>query len=515
MSKKRIKLGLIATAVIAIVYLFVAHDAAEKFGRFFTIMGNIAHNLQHPEAHNSVDDISDEELRDINISKIADEMISSIEKKKRKIEALKPAAAHYEAARAEEVPEHRKTRSTVAEPVKLENLPAKFKPLKTYLHEPFRMGACQICHTTDATKPGALVKKDIQNICYECHKTRYTKEFDHKPVQQGLCMECHDPHQSDTKSLLKADSVNALCLNCHTKSGTHKGKAKEKFVSMAGRFKHKPAEKSCLECHDPHTASYKGLLKNEGNMKLCLDCHSDLKGHKDMKAWIAGVAYQHGPIVEGKNRCLECHDPHSTQHKGILKKDQVGLCLGCHDKSVTSGEDGGKLMNIAQHLKENPNWHKPIRDVAKEGGCAACHEPHGSNNFSILRKSFTKNFYDNVDNKDFFCFECHDQEKVSQADIAPSMEDITAFRDGRVNLHHLHVNDRKGRSCRACHDEHASKYPHLIRDYTDFNGVKFPLRYVTTENGGSCAPACHKKFEYDRISPKSRVGQKASGEALQ
>ena len=71
-----------------------------------------------------------------------------------------------------------------------------------------------------------------------------------------------------------------------------------------------------------------------------------------------------------------------------------------------------------------------------------------------------------------------------------------------MNLHYLHVNDRKGRSCRACHDEHASKYKHLIRDYTDFNGIKFPLRFIDAKNGGSCAPACHKKFEYDRVDPK-------------
>ncbi len=513
MNRSRIKLIVWSVILLIGTYLFIQYDVAQKFGRFVTIMGNIAHNLQQPEHEYSDIDITDEELREINISKISNEMQSSIEKERLKKAALRPKEAVYEAYRDEEMPEHTKTRVKAVERMKLEDLPKKFLPLKKQLHEPFKMGACQICHIVDPSKPGALIKKDIQNICYQCHKTRYTKEFDHKPVVEGKCMACHDPHQSNTKKLLKADSVNNLCLNCHTKTGTHKDKAKKKFVSMAGSFKHKPAEESCLECHDPHTASYKGLLKNEGTMDLCLDCHADLKDHKDMKKWINEVKYKHGAVSNSKNKCLECHDPHSTSHKGILKRNQVSMCLSCHDKSVKSDEDGGMLLNIGQHLKENPNWHKPIKNVKKEGGCAACHDPHGSDNFSILRKPFTKNFYDNVDNKDFFCFECHDQEKVSQRFILPREEDITSFRDGEVNLHYLHVNDRKGRSCRACHDEHASKYSHLIRDYTDFNGVKFPLRYIETNNGGSCAPACHKKFEYDRIDPKSKVGKEALREA--
>ena len=498
---------------LVIAYLFIEFSIPQKFGRFITIMGNIVHNVQLPDDYGAYD-ISEDELNEINISKIAGEMKSSIDKEREAREALKPKEAIHEAARDEEVPTHTKTRVKAAKPMKLEDLPAKFKPLKQHLHEPFKMGACQICHIADASKPGALIKPDIANICYECHKTRYTKEFDHEPVNEGRCMDCHDPHQSDTPKLLKAPTVNALCLNCHDKSGTHKAKAKKKLISMQGAVKHKPAEKNCMECHDPHTASYKGLLKNDGTMNLCLDCHADLEGHKDMKAWVENARYKHGAVSNSKNKCLECHDPHATQHKGILKKDQVSMCLSCHNKSVKADEDGGMLLNIAQHLKENPNWHAPIKNVKKKGGCNACHEPHGSDNFSILRKSFTKNFYDNVDNEDFFCFECHDQEKVSKQYIMPYEEDITSFRDGRLNLHYLHVNDRKGRSCRACHDEHASKYSHLIRDYTDFTGVKFPLRFIETDNGGSCAPACHKKFEYDRSNPKSKVGIKALNDAL-
>jgi predicted CXXCH cytochrome family protein len=157
------------------------------------------------------------------------------------------------------------------------------------------------------------------------------------------------------------------------------------------------------------------------------------------------------------------------------------------------------MLNIKEHLDNNPNWHKPIKDAKKEGGCVACHNPHGSNHFSMLKKSYSKKFYDELNPKEFICYKCHKPRKIKTKYTTK----YTNFRDGNRNLHFVHAGDKKGRACRACHDEHASKYPHLIRDYTDFNGVKFPLRYVSTKNGGSCQPACHKRFEYDRKNPKS------------
>ena len=499
MNKNIIQTVFLILLVVSGIYFYQAYNVGEKLDRFVAIMGNIAHSLQNAKHAYEIDiNISDEELSEINITKISKEMKSSIDKKKEQLPVVPrvaPVAIAADEIREEEHPIHNKARAVKAKLVRLEDLPAKFKPLKKYLHEPFKMGACQICHVANTKKPGDLIRKNIHEICYECHKTRYTKKYDHKPVKEGKCMDCHDPHQSDTKKLLKADSINNLCLKCHDKKSTFKDRARKQFVNMKLPVKHKPiVKKSCLECHDAHTADHKMLLNLDAKMDLCLDCHDDIKDK------IHDSKFKHGGVNNSKKRCLECHNPHATKHKKLLKKDQISMCLTCHDKEVKSDEDGGMLMNMKKHLKENPKWHGPIKDVAKEGGCVACHDPHGSNNFSLLRKSFTKNFYDNFENKEFFCFKCHEQKKVLEQ--YTTNDKITKFRDGDVNLHYLHVNDRKGRSCRACHDEHASKYNHLIRDYTDFNGIKFPLRFIDAEDGGSCAPACHKKFEYDRIDPK-------------
>lgn len=501
--KKNISKSLGALVLLAIfAYLFQTYSVGEKFGRLVVVVGNIAEAMKNAKhAYEDVNiTISDEELREINISKISKEIKSSIDKKKELSTPKKPKAPAQIKAdeiRDEEKPQHNKARAREAKIVKLEDLPDKFKPLKAYLHEPFKMGACEICHDSNSKKPGALVQKEIADVCYECHKTRYTKEFDHLPAKEGRCTDCHDPHQSNIRMLLKAESTNDLCMKCHDKKSTFAAKAKKLFVDMNLETKHKPiVKKSCLECHDAHTAEYKSLLHMDAKMDLCLDCHDDISDKT------AHSKFKHGGVNTSKKRCLECHNPHATKEKMLLNREPVAVCLSCHDKEVKSDEDGGMLMNMKKHLDENPNWHKPIKDVKKEGGCSACHDPHGSDNFSILRKSFTKNFYADLENKDFFCFECHSEKKITKQFITPQEHNITAFRDGEVNLHHLHVNDRKGRSCRACHDEHASKYSHLIRDYTDFNGIKFPLRFIETPEGGSCAPACHKEFVYDRVNPK-------------
>ncbi len=521
---KNIKLIILTLIIVFSVIFFIKYDVGTKFGKFVVIMGNIMTNLQkdpHSYYTEGIDlDVSEEELRDINITKIAEDFKTGqrekieglLEKVKEleiklasknkldselaKLQEEQEVIAMQEHATEEKMLHHSKIDAKVTELVKLEDLPQKFKPLKKYLHEPFKKGACLICHDGNSAEPGKLVtKKNIVALCYKCHPRKDKQQYKHKPVEDGKCFKCHDPHQSNTKVLLKGKSVNNLCLKCHDKNKSVKDM--KKTINLNKKYIHKPVEKNCLECHEHHNSKYKKLLKSkDGNLGLCMKCHNKRKMDKK---WInyKNVKYQHGAIVGKGKKCLECHDPHASNHKNILKKDQVKTCLECHNKSLKSDEDGQMMMNMAEHLKTHKNWHKPISDVEKEGGCAGCHNPHGSNHFSILKESYTKKFYGDFSKKGFICFKCHKIDKIKKEFTTKS----TKFRDGKVNLHFLHINDRKGRTCRACHDEHASKHPKLIRDYTVFGGVKFPLRYIETKNGGSCQPACHKKFSYDRVNP--------------
>ena len=71
---------------------------------------------------------------------------------------------------------------------------------------------------------------------------------------------------------------------------------------------------------------------------------------------------------------------------------------------------------------------------------------------------------------------------------------ITGFRNGDENIHFRHVNKvDKGRTCRACHEVHASKRPAHIREAVPFGsgGWLLDINFEQTEDGGSCAPGCH------------------------
>ena len=77
------------------------------------------------------------------------------------------------------------------------------------------------------------------------------------------------------------------------------------------------------------------------------------------------------------------------------------------------------------------------------------------------------------------------------------------FRNGERNLHFLHVNREKGRSCRACHDEHASNQPKHIRESVPFGRWTMHTQYTKTETGGGCTTGCHRPYSYDRDNPKT------------
>jgi len=373
----------------------------------------------------------------------------------------------------------------VAVPVVEEKKEVDFEPnlkqSKKVLHPPFETKVCTLCHTSSAPKDGNDLMMELPDLCYQCHdkNAKEGKKFIHGPVAAGACTICHNPHESDNSSLLRYSNINELCTSCHA--------AKGDFLKNTDNI-HPPVKDSCVNCHDPHTEDYEFQLRADKDKDICLTCHVD------KQEWITTVKSQHGAINIGQG-CQNCHDPHGTGQPKMMKAATVkDMCLTCHSQSVTRDEDGKKLLNIGKHLDENPDWHGPIQ----WGDCAMCHNPHGSDNLRMLNKPFPSTFYSNFDKKNYICFECHDAGKIINEN---TIED-TNFRNGNHNMHYIHVNKKKGRTCRACHDFHGSKdYPHHLKKKTQFGKISFPIRFIETPTGGSCAPACHARRYYDRERP--------------
>jgi predicted CXXCH cytochrome family protein len=217
---------------------------------------------------------------------------------------------------------------------------------------------------------------------------------------------------------------------------------------------------------------------------LCSNCHPN-------EAALAQKAIsKHGPMSDDKS-CMNCHDPHFSDFPKLTRKAQVGLCLSCHDKELDSGKD--KIMNMKSHLEANKNGHGPIQSE----DCVSCHNPHGSDYWRILNRYYPADFYTAYsDGKYGLCFTCHDKEAFKDLHT----EKATNFRDGKKNLHFVHVNKiAKGRTCRACHEVHADTgRPSHVKDFVVFSGWNMPMNFTSNKSGGTCAPGCHGEKKYSR-----------------
>jgi predicted CXXCH cytochrome family protein len=171
----------------------------------------------------------------------------------------------------------------------------------------------------------------------------------------------------------------------------------------------------------------------------------------------------------------------------------MDLCMECHNKPLDTPT--GKITDMSAILATGKSLHGPIA----ERNCSGCHQIHGGEFFRLLTKEYPPEFYAPFREESYaLCFSCHEKSLVLDSRTTT----LTGFRNGDVNLHFLHVNkDTKGRTCRACHETHASDFAKHIRASVPFGKWDMPIRFEKTDTGGSCAPGCHVPYAYDRVKP--------------
>jgi len=297
----------------------------------------------------------------------------------------------------------------------------------------------------------------------------------HNPYTDGACDFCHKGSAKDPGPLLKP--VNQLCFDCHTD-----------FAEMLAQRKvtHPPAAQECTNCHNPHNSRNKNLLLSD-QVTLCTGCHTDIG------TTLASAAVKHGALQEGA-RCSNCHNPHASAVEKLLVQQPYDLCIQCHGKDGLTDAAGTTLTNMKTLLENNPVVHAPVANK----DCSACHTPHGGPNFRLLVMPYPARFYSAYDPENYaLCFTCHDREMVA----VPETATLTGFRDGTRNLHYVHVNKtERGRTCRACHEVHASPQAFQIRDGVPYGtqGWVLKLNYQKTATGGTCDKTCHALKTYSR-----------------
>jgi len=351
---------------------------------------------------------------------------------------------------------------------------------KKVVHSPVKEGECTSCHRPHGGAARLLlaVSEAQSELCFGCHDSApFKQKYVHGPVAVGSCTKCHDAHEASDKSLLNGP-VRNLCLKCHDDFARN---MKESPVV------HPPVKDGpCTSCHQPHSTQAASLLRKK-MPDVCIECH-DAIGKK-----VAAAKYPHKPILQ-EGGCTNCHSAHFAKAKGLLASDEKSVCLSCHDKDL------GKLpiKNIKKQIANKKYLHGPVQ----KGECKACHDPHGSNFFRMLRGNYPADLYAPYKDGAYdACLQCHEKNLLR----FPESTIYTKFRNGTRNLHFVHVADkRKGRSCRICHEPHASDGEKLIsKEGMKFGDWNIPLNWKITATGGSCTPGCHKMFKYDREKPEA------------
>lgn len=397
------------------------------------------------------------------------------------------------------------------------------------VHRAITKKPCDVCHEQgDETLHKFTFPEEGAALCYGCHKDLTKKKFSHAPLKDKKkpCLRCHEPHSTASKHLIRTATVSAQCLECHTEMAKgpryHKSRAVKgctgchiphasdapKLLRAApvdlcftchedikedmgdAKVAHKALRTGCVPCHDPHRPLAGMGLRGAGDVGACVTCHEGF----DQK--MSAMSKHHPNLLENAG-CRGCHQPHFSGRKALLVKSQQTLCLTCHNKDIKTASGrtlkpmGPQLATKGMHL------HGPLTD----GNCGGCHEPHGNRRSSFLREAYPQKLHTAYAPEAYaLCFRCHDRSLA--ADKYALTPVATGFRNGKVNLHYLHVNKPdRGRTCRACHTNHATKNPHMLADSVPFGTWKIPVGFQETGNGGTCTPGCHRKKGYDRVKP--------------
>lgn len=306
----------------------------------------------------------------------------------------------------------------------------------------------------------------------------------HSPYAAGDCSICHARNDRQNPGPV-AVAGNELCFGCH-----------EEFAAiMRAKHRHAPAETSCLACHNPHDSRQRKLL-NADLFDQCTSCHVGMKDE------VAKATVKHAALTQGR-KCVSCHNPHASNVEKLLTALPFDQCVACHSRDGLKGADGTVLTNFAKLLEANKVHHAPVESK----DCSACHKVHGGENFRMLTAEYPDKFYAAYDPKHYaLCYGCHNDKVVAE----PETTTLTNFRDGSRNLHFVHVNKaERGRTCRACHEVHASPNGHQIRDAVPYGpkGWMLKVGYKATPTGGTCARTCHdaKGYVNRRPSPPQKL----------
>ncbi len=274
-----------------------------------------------------------------------------------------------------------------------------------HVHAVVQRGSCTDCHDPHGSANQAMLVAPREKLCLKCHDTRKpAMQTAHQrfPLAGVDCASCHNPHGSDQPHLIRSNThkVFGACARCHAGTGAKPQALLAKSPSLCFRCHgdkktevsaktgvHAAAQGDCTDCHTPHASDEKGLVKGNNERAVCLGCHDAVK---DTLARSKSIH----PLKASGGRCTACHQPHSSAQPALLTQPKDDLCLGCHKthtqfshpigKGVTDPNTGGNMTCLSCHGAHGTGHEKTLLGNPARGLCIRCHE--GGENPRELRK---------------------------------------------------------------------------------------------------------------------------------
>jgi DmsE family decaheme c-type cytochrome len=292
------------------------------------------------------------------------------------------------------------------------------------------------------TAPAQAPQQSAKPVCANCHESQWnaidlSAHGAKSDANGSMCQACHGDASEHLKDPMKAKPANplaagkpaagkaAVCLTCHS------GNRNLAFWTSG---KHALNDVPCSSCHSIHNKGGAPTINKfvttslPNQADVCGTCHQQIRA--------ATFKPSHHPIIEGKVKCSDCHNPHGSLSPSMVKQPTINdQCYSCH-----ADKRGPYVFN-----------HPPV-----EENCATCHNPHGSVHGKLLNEQAPN-----------LCQDCHDWSRHPGTVYgaaggwlcAPG--DTSAACTGKTGQPNPAVSTRLvARACLNCHNSiHGSNAP--------------------------------------------------------
>lgn len=349
---------------------------------------------------------------------------------------------------------------------------------------------CMSCHKLGAIGSYMLADSlEGSRLCMNCHSGHNAQGTPHDlrqsaPTEKnrfgvtaadgGPCSACHMAHSHAREIISSPLDPDGFCITCHQEFGVAAGHARNRMLHP---------ESQCLQCHNPHDASFGDFLIEPIN-DLCASCHAGFeKGAVAgmhpigrMEYEVPGELVTAGAVINGDSHdltCVTCHGVHTSSADALLitERNSNRLCLACHRDELACLSGTGDLPKHGQSPIMDATQAAVVADWNGVAGpqrellCVSCHRIHNAPARAALLA-----FGQATANT---CLSCHQ----NQASVLGSAHDLSLGHADSTNL--LGQTPGAGGVCSACHTAH-----------------RFPRERVATaaDPSGQCV-SCHRTGE--------------------